>query len=219
MDFREFKAFMDKAMPGACGIEQFEKMEALLRDWNTKINVISRKDMDGIFLHHIVHSLAIAGYMSVRRPDCANDFMEGSTVLDIGTGGGFPGIPLAIIYPRTKFTLCDSVGKKILVARSIAEELGLQNVETRNCRAESIDGTFDYVVSRAVTSLDNFYPWAAGKFKKDIFYLKGGDIAEEIAAMMGKYRLPNGCASTWKIREWADYEHFEGKLVVDIKAV
>ena len=192
-------------------LEQFQALDGLYREWNAKINVISRKDMDGIYDHHVLHSLAIASYWKRGSVET-----EGKTVLDLGTGGGFPGIPLAIMHPEMRFTLCDSIGKKVKVAGGVAEALGLDNVTTVNARAESLPETFDYVVSRAVTTLDNFYPWVKGKFHDSIFYLKGGDVNEEIAVLMGRQRLKKGSVSTWKIDSWLNDEYFQEKFVIQI---
>lgn len=217
MDFVQFQAALTREFPqlGASQIEKFQAMEPLYRDWNSKINVISRKDIDGLYLHHVWHSLAIAAYLKSMRSDIN---MDGATVLDLGTGGGFPGIPLAVMFPNTRFTLCDSVGKKIIVASEVAKSLNLNNVTTVNARAEQLKEKFGYVVSRAVSSLDNFYPWVKGRFSGSILYLKGGDVAEETAILMAKYRLPRGSVSTWNIEPWGGDEYFEGKYVIDIRA-
>ncbi|MCQ2182068.1 MAG: 16S rRNA (guanine(527)-N(7))-methyltransferase RsmG [Bacteroidales bacterium] len=185
----------------------FEKAIALWTEWNGKINVVSRKDMDNLYEHHILHSLAIAEY---------HPFSPGETVLDVGCGGGFPGIPLAIVMPEVNFTLCDSIGKKIMVARSIAEELGLNNVTCINARAESLPGKYDWIVSRAVTSLDNFYPWVKGKYRKGILYLKGGDINEEIAQMCRKCKVNPEQVSAWPINSWLKDEYFAEKFVIQV---
>ncbi|MBQ6576142.1 MAG: 16S rRNA (guanine(527)-N(7))-methyltransferase RsmG [Bacteroidales bacterium] len=214
MDFKEFSRIISEKFPLTTPLQmvQFAALEGLYNDWNSKINVISRKDMDGLYLHHVLHSLAIAAYMkAVRSPEDLS-----GEVLDLGTGGGFPGIPLAILYPEARFTLCDSVGKKTIVASEVAKAINLQNVEVVNARAESLGKTFDYVVSRAVTSLDNFYPWVKGRFTKRILYLKGGDVVEEIATLMGKNRMKKGQVGTFRIQDWVNDEYFEGKLVIDI---
>ena len=187
--------------------QQYEQMIALYREWNERINVVSRKDIDMLYEHHILHSLAIGEY---------HPFQPGETVLDVGTGGGFPGIPLAIRFPETQFTLCDSIGKKIKVAQAVADGLGLQNVRCVNARAESLGETFDWVVSRAVTSLDNFYPWVKGKFRRSILYLKGGDVNAEISELVRKCRVEPARIRTWRIDEWLKDEYFAEKFVIEI---
>lgn len=197
---------------------RFRALEPLYNEWNAKINVISRKDIASLYERHVLHSLAIAAYLYKIRPEIYSDWKGDKpvTVLDLGTGGGFPGIPLAILFPNTSFTLCDSVGKKTIVAKNVAGALGLGNVEVINARAESLGKTFDYVVSRAVTSLDKFYPWVSGHFSKDIFYLKGGDFAGELCSMMKMAKLSSGSVRTWKIQNWIDDPVFEDKYVIDI---
>ena len=180
-------------------MSRYDEAVELYRQWNEKINVISRKDIDNIYEHHILHSLAISEFFS---------FNPGETVLDVGTGGGFPGIPLAIKFPETKFTLCDSIGKKIKVASAVAESLGLHNVTCINARAESIGEEFDYVVSRAVTSLENFYPWVRGKYRKSILYLKGGDVNEEIAVLLRRFKLNPASITVHRIDAVYDNEYF-----------
>ena len=179
----------------------------LWTEWNAKINVVSRKDIDSLYEHHILHSLSIGMY----RP-----FEPGESVLDLGTGGGFPGIPLAMAFPQTNFTLCDSIGKKVKVASAVSEGLGLKNVLCVNARAESLPETYDWIVSRAVTSLDNFYPWVRGKYRKGILYLKGGDVNEEIAAMCSKYKVDYSKVSTVPVTKFIDDEFFEGKYIIQI---
>ncbi len=197
----------------------FRDMEALYKEWNEKINVISRKDIDSLYLHHVLHSLSIAGYIKERLPDTWDIFSSrGTKVLDLGTGGGFPGIPLAILFPETEFILCDSIGKKIKVASAIADALSLDNVKTVNTRAESLPYKFEYIVSRAVTSLVNFYPWVKGKFSKDIFYLKGGNVKEEITELSKKHKMPYSDIGVWEIRTWLDDEYFNEKFVIKIPA-
>jgi len=195
--------------------EQFLACEGLYRDWNAKINVISRKDIDALYDHHILHSLAIARYL-LTVPGLPESFSR-SRVLDLGTGGGFPGIPLAILFPEASFTLCDSVGKKTRVAGAVAEALGLENVTVVNARAETLPGGFDWVVSRAVASLTDFYPWVKGKFSRGILYLKGGDVVEEIAEVMGRNRLPKGSVHTWSVDSWLHSPYYAGKLVVHLE--
>ena len=143
--------------------------------------------------------------------------VKGQKVLDLGTGGGFPGIPLAILFPQTRFTLCDSIGKKTLVARSVAQAIQLQNVTVVNARAETLPDTFDDVVSRAVAALDDFYPWVRGKYTRSILYLKGGDVNEEIVRTMTRWHLPKGSVSTWKLFPWLTDEWFDGKMVIHIR--
>ena len=195
--------------------EQFLACDALYRDWNAKINVISRKDIDGLYDHHILHSLAIARYL-LTEPETLEAFRT-SDVLDLGTGGGFPGIPLAILFPEARFVLCDSVGKKTIVAQAVASALGLKNVEVVNARAESLPQKFDFVVSRAVASLTDFYPWVKGKFSQGILYLKGGDVVEEIAEVMARHRLHRGSVHTWPVSSWLHDPYYDGKLVIYIE--
>ena len=190
--------------------EQFESMGELYRDWNEKINVISRKDMDNLYLHHILHSLAIS--KAVRFP-------AGATVLDVGTGGGFPGIPLAVMFPQCGFTLCDSIGKKIKVAEAVAQALGLENVSCVNCRAEDLGRNFDFVVSRAVADLSVFYPWIRNSYKKAALYLKGGELEAEIAECARKNKLNPAQFCRFDISNWFSEDYFEGKKVVVITKI
>ena len=132
-------------------------------------------------------------------------------------GGGFPGIPLAILYPEARFTLCDSVNKKTIVADAVAKALKLENVQVVNARAESLGRRFDYVVSRAVASLPDFYPWVKGQYNKGILYLKGGDVNEEIAQVMARHKLPRGSVHTWPVSSWLKDPYYEGKLVIHIE--
>lgn len=195
--------------------KDYDKLVALYKEWNDKINVISRKDIDNVYAHHVVHSLAIAEYLKIFYGE--NQWRSGSvTVLDVGTGGGFPGIPLAMEFPEAQFTLCDSIGKKIKVASSVAEGMGLENVQCVNARAESLPQKFDWVVSRAVTSLENFYPWVEGKFNHSILYLKGGDVEAEIANLLKKSHLKKENIRVWSLSEWQKDDYFAEKFVIEI---
>ncbi len=223
MTYDEFKKIIETEFPEVTPqqMEQFRKMDALYRDWNSKINVVSRKDIDELYRHHVQHSLGIAAYIKRSMPDVYErlrgegpySISEPLKIMDLGTGGGFPGIPLAVMFPHARFTLCDSIGKKITVATEVAKGLGLTNVTTVNARAESLPETFDYIVSRAVTALDNFMPWVKGKYKEGILYLKGGDLTEEIA----KAKLKKGSVHVWAISEWTSDPFFETKQVVYIE--
>lgn len=185
-------------------IEQFGKLEDLYHEWNEKINVISRKDMESLYEKHVLHSLGVAKVM---------EFAPGTRVLDIGTGGGFPGIPLAILFPETEFTLIDSIGKKITVVKAVAEGVGLQNVNAIHGRAEKLKEKFHFVVSRAVTQMPEFLKWLKGKFEKEqfnpkhngILYLKGGDLAEELAGLK---------CEIFNLKNYFDEEFFDTKKVV-----
>ena len=225
MTYNEFKEIISEKFPEVTPeqMEQFCKMEELYRDWNSKINVVSRKDIDQLYRHHVLHSLGIAAYIKLHMPD-VYDHLRGEgpyaaalplKILDLGTGGGFPGVPLAVMFPKADFTLCDSIGKKIIVATEVSKGLELKNVKTVNARAESLPETFNYVVSRAVTSLDNFMPWVKGKYTDGILYLKGGDLTEEIASA----KLPKGSVKTWAISDWTDDPFFETKQVIFIRKV
>lgn len=160
-------------------ISKFKQLEALYQDWNLKINVVSRKDIDELYLRHVLHSLGIAKVV---------EFKDGSKILDVGTGGGFPGIPLAIMFPNCSFHLVDSIAKKLKVVDEVVEGLGLTNVKTTHSRVEEIDGTYDFIVSRAVAVMPTFVHWVKGKIAKQqnhelkngILYLKGGDLSEEL---------------------------------------
>lgn len=186
--------------------EQFAKLLPLYREWNAKINVISRKDIDNLYINHVLHSLGIAKLVS---------FKPGATVLDVGTGGGFPGIPLAILFPETTFHLIDSIGKKITVVKNVAEGAGVKNVRGEQIRAEEIKGQYDFIVSRAVTRLKAFYGWVHGKVRKEsihtlyngLLYLKGGDLEEELAELKKPYQL-------FELNTVFREEFFETKKVV-----
>ncbi len=195
-------------------MKDYSRLTELYREWNAKINVISRKDIDSLYEHHVRHSLAIAEYL--RRFYGDEGFAPGQSVLDVGTGGGFPGIPLAMEFPEVSFTLCDSIGKKIKVASAVASELGLQNVECVNARAEDLGVEYDWVVSRAVAALDKFYPWVEGRFRRSILYLKGGDIDSEIGSLSRKCRVGTGRIRSWSIREWLEDDYFNEKFVIEI---
>ncbi len=200
--------------------EQFARAIGLWKEWNERINVISRKDIDNIFEHHILHSLAICQYLYVNGYVGEVGLPAGSlpeTFLDVGCGGGFPGVPLAMVMPEAEFTLCDSIGKKVKVAQAVVDGLGLKNVKCVNARAEELPGQFDWIVSRAVTSLDNFYPWVKGKFRKGILYLKGGDVNAEISAMCSRCRVNPSSVSVWPVRDWLDDDYFSEKFVIHVR--
>jgi 16S rRNA (guanine527-N7)-methyltransferase len=185
---------------------QFTKLYDLYKDWNEKINVISRKDIDNLYVNHVLHSLGIAKVIS---------FKPGSKILDVGTGGGFPGIPLAIFFPDTQFHLVDSIGKKITVVQNVAQALGLKNVKAEQIRAEQIKDQYDFIVSRAVTRLKEFYGWVHRLAKKKsvhelyngILYLKGGDLEEELAELKKPYQL-------FELSDYFKEDFFETKKLV-----
>ena len=191
----------------------FARAIELWTEWNEKINVISRKDIDNIYEHHILHSLAIAEYLKRN----SLEFAPGTSVLDLGTGGGFPGIPLAMEFSQVHFTLCDSIGKKVLVAKSVSEGLGLENVNCVNARAESLPEKYNWVVSRAVTSLDAFYPWVKDKFTEGILYLKGGDVNQEISDLCRKCKVNASRITVWPVSEWLEEDYFKEKFVIHIR--
>jgi 16S rRNA (guanine527-N7)-methyltransferase len=191
-------------------IERFEALKALYDDWNSKINVISRKDMDSFYEHHVLHSLALAIPLK-------NMLAPGDRILDLGTGGGFPGIPLAIFFEDCGFLLCDSVNKKTKVASEVASALKLGNVTVVNDRAENLPGSFDYVVSRAVTSLDKMLPWIKGRYGKGVLYLKGGDIEEELDRCISRRLFDPKMLSVIDISDFFGEEWFVEKKIVIIK--
>ncbi|PQJ80742.1 16S rRNA (guanine(527)-N(7))-methyltransferase RsmG [Polaribacter porphyrae] len=187
--------------------EQLNKLQDLYQDWNLKINVVSRKDIDELYLRHVLHSLGIAKVIQ---------FKPNAKVMDVGTGGGFPGIPLAILFPETQFHLVDSIGKKIKVVNEVIKGLGLENVKTSHCRVEDVKDTYDFIVSRAVAQMETFVRWNKGKIakkqnhdlKNGILYLKGGDLSEELKKYTSAtiYDLPN----------YFDEPFFETKKVVHL---
>lgn len=190
--------------------DRFAALDALYSDWNSKINVISRKDMEGFYEHHVLHSLAIAATMDSLLA------AGGQRILDLGTGGGFPGIPLAIYYPQNQFVLCDSVGKKIKVAGAVAESLKLDNVQCVNARVETLDGQFDWVVSRAVAPLDKILGWIRGKWTKGVICLKGGDVESEIDLCIARRLLNPKKVTVSDIAIFFKEEWFDGKKVVAV---
>lgn len=185
---------------------QFEALDGLYKEWNERINVISRKDMENLYTNHVLHALGIA---KVRT------FLPGSEILDVGTGGGFPGIPLAIMFPDSQFHLVDSIGKKITVVTEIAKSIGLVNVRAETIRAEKCSGSYDFIVSRAVTRMKEFHQWTHRKCKKTsrhelangILYLKGGDLDEEMQELRRPYAL-------YELGKWFPEPFFETKKVV-----
>ena len=189
-------------------IDKFRQLEELYIEWNSKINVISRKDMEHFYERHVLHSLGIAKVIQ---------FLPGAYVLDVGTGGGFPGIPLAIMFPETKFLLVDSIGKKIKVVQEVVEAAGITNVEAIKSRAEEVKGKFDFVVSRAVTTLPDFIKWIENKIKREsrntmqngILYLKGGDLDAELAPVKNKCQV-------FSLSDYFEEEFFETKKVVHV---
>ncbi|MFD2698769.1 16S rRNA (guanine(527)-N(7))-methyltransferase RsmG [Mesonia sediminis] len=188
-------------------IDKFTQLNELYQDWNQKINVVSRKDIDEIYLRHVLHSLGIAKIQG---------FKPGAKIMDVGTGGGFPGVPLAILFPETSFHLVDSIGKKIKVVDEVVEGLNLENVRTSNCRVEEVDEQYDFIVSRAVAQMDTFVRWVKGKIakrqqhelKNGILYLKGGDLSEELAV----YET----AKIYDLKDYFEEEFFETKSVVHL---
>ena len=188
-------------------IEQFSALEALYKDWNSKINVVSRKDIDELYLRHVLHSLGIAKVIK---------FTDGSSILDVGTGGGFPGVPLAIMFPNCQFHLVDSINKKLKVINAVSEALDLTNVRTTHSRVEVINETYDFIVSRAVTAMPEFTKWVKGKtakkqrneLKNGILYLKGGDLTEELK----QYTT----VKAYLLSDYFEEDFFETKKVIHL---
>lgn len=189
-------------------LTRFESLFEVYKYWNSKINVISRKDIDELYLRHVLHSLSIAKFISFRN---------GARVLDVGTGGGFPGIPLSIFYPEVEFLLIDSIGKKVHVVEEVAKEIGLTNCKARQVRAEKVSGKFDFVVSRAVAPLPKLHSWVRNSIAKKslhakpngIICLKGGDLSAELEPFDGWYTTQN-------IAQYFKEEFFETKMVVHL---
>lgn len=189
-------------------LQQFEQLPALYADWNAKINVISRKDMEQFELHHILHSLAIAQYVS---------FKDGTKIMDLGTGGGFPGIPLAIMFPNCRFHLVDSIGKKLKVVEDVAEKIGLKNVFTFHSRAEEMNFQYDFVVSRAVAQVKDLLKWSNKKFlaknlnsvPNGLICLKGGDLEKELNGVRVLQKIP--------LSNWFNESHYQEKFLLHIK--
>ena len=188
-------------------IQKFKHLESLYKDWNLKINVVSRKDIDELYMRHVLHSLGIAKIIN---------FKDGSKILDVGTGGGFPGIPLAILFPECSFHLVDSIAKKIKVVDEVVEGLGLTNVKTTHSRVEDIKGQYDFIVSRAVAAMPTFVHWVKGKITKEqnhnikngILYLKGGDLSEELQ----NYKT----TTVYNLSDYFEEEFYETKKVVHL---
>lgn len=186
--------------------QQFASLDAIYKEWNAKINVVSRKDIDNLYVNHVLHSLGIAKVVL---------FQPGAEILDVGTGGGFPGIPLAILFPHAHFHLVDSIGKKITVVKEVSQALQLTNVTAEKIRAEELTGKYDFIISRAVTHMKEFYGWIHNKIKKEshhpldngILYLKGGDVDEELNQLRKPY-------SVFDLREYFAEEFFKTKKVV-----
>jgi 16S rRNA (guanine527-N7)-methyltransferase len=189
-------------------LKQFEELRELYQYWNERINVISRKDIDHLYEKHVLHSLAIAKVIQ---------FEVGTTILDVGTGGGFPGIPLAILFPNAEFHLVDSIGKKIKVVEEVAGDIKLKNLEASHCRVQQINESFDFVVSRAVTNLPDFLNWTKNKVSRKSFnqlkngtiYLKGGEFEDELSLIRKNYKV-------YSISDFFEEEFFETKKVVHI---
>lgn len=190
-------------------VKQFEKLTTCFKVWNSKINLVSRKDIDEFTTRHLLHSLAIAKAMK---------FASGSKILDVGTGGGLPGLPLAILYPEVDFTLCDSIGKKIMVVNDLIKQVGIENAKGHHLRAQQIPGKFDFIVSRAVTRMANFLPWVENKISNrslnpwpnGILYLKGGDLKQELNEI-------HATSEVLPISDWFKEDFFDTKSVVYVR--
>lgn len=188
-------------------LQQFEALESLYKYWNSKINVISRKDIDELYVRHVLHSLGIAKVQA---------FQKGSRVMDVGTGGGFPGIPLAIMYPEVEFYLIDAIAKKIKVVQEVSQAIELKNLTVEQMRAEKVNGEFDFIVSRAVTAMPDFVKWVRNKIKKQsnhelkngVLYLKGGDLTQELSIYTN--------AHIYELSDYFKEEFFETKKVVHL---
>lgn len=186
---------------------QFAKLQELYEDWNLKINVVSRRDIEELYLRHVLHSLGIAKIQ---------EFLPGANILDVGTGGGFPGIPLAILFPEVNFHLVDSIGKKIKVVEEVVAGLQLENVKTTNARVETVSGKYDFIVSRAVAQMETFVHWVNDKIakknlherKNGILYLKGGDLVDELKVYQ--------TATVFPLSDFFEEEFFETKSVVHL---
>ncbi len=186
-------------------IEQFSKLAPLYAEWNGMINVISRKDIDNLYLHHILHSLSIARFVQ---------FTDATKVMDLGTGGGFPGVPLAILFPQSRFHLVDSIGKKLKVVEAVKDAIGLKNIFTFHSRAEEMDFQYDFVVSRAVAPLSELLAWTKGKYlsksknkiRNGLICLKGGNIETELAGIKGAQKIP--------VSDYFEEEYFKDKFIV-----
>jgi len=189
-------------------IKQFSQLQDLYNEWNAQINVISRRDLENLYLKHVLHSLAIAKVVQ---------FADGTKVLDVGTGGGFPGIPLAILFPNVDFLLVDSIGKKIKVVNEVANSIGLKNLRVEHKRAEQVNGQFDFVVSRAVTKMKVFQRWVRKRIStkqrnilfNGVLYLKGGDLTDELQGIRN--------VDVYNISNFFEEEFFETKKVIYVK--
>ena len=230
MLFEEFRKIIEERFPEVTPeqMEQFRKMEGLYREWNAKINVVSRKDIDELYRHHVLHSLGIAAYLKTQMPD-VYDRMRGEgpysvaeplKILDLGTGGGFPGIPLAILFPQAQFHLVDSIGKKVKVASEVANAIGLKNVKFSHARAEEIKEQYDFVVTRAVMPMVDLIKVSRKNIQREqknaipngILALKGGELEREIASM-------KNIATVWELSDYLEEEYFKTKKVVHVAII